>query len=46
MSGFRRKVIRNRLKQRQGNNKIKKMFHYIKELEKLGDYKNINKILG
>lgn len=43
---FRRKVIRNRLKKIQGNNKIKNMFQYIQKLKKSGDYKNINKIMG
>ena len=41
-----RKVIRNRLKRRQGNNKIRKIFNYIQKAKRVGDYKSINKILG
>lgn len=41
-----RKVLRNKLKRRQGNNKIKGAFKYVKKAIKCGDYKTVNKILG
>jgi hypothetical protein len=42
---FERKVIRNKLKKRQGNNKIRDIFHYVQVCRKIGDYKSVNKIL-
>lgn len=44
--GIKRKVIRNKLKARMGNNKIREIFKYIQKAKKAGDYKSINKILG
>lgn len=42
---IKRKVIRNKLKRRQGNNRIRKVFQYIQKARKSGDYKTVNKIL-
>lgn len=42
---FKRKVIRNILKRRQGNNKIKGIFQYIQKQRKARNYKEIKKTL-
>ena len=42
---FERKVLRNKLKKRQGNNKIRDIFQYIQKAKKTGDYKAIKRIL-
>lgn len=42
---FARKVLRNKLKKRQGNNKIRDIFQYIQSLKREGDYKTIKQIL-
>ena len=43
---IKRKIIRNTLKRRQGNNKSRGAFQYIQKAKKVGDYKSVNKILG
>lgn len=42
---FARKVLRNKLKKKQGNNKIRDIFQYIQSLKREGDYKTIKQIL-
>ena len=42
---FARKVLRNKLKKKQGNNKIRDIFQFVQSLKREGDYKTIKQIL-
>lgn len=45
MSSFERKVLRNKLKRNQGNNKIGQVFRYIQSIKNQKKYKAICKKL-